>query len=1399
MFREDIHGLLGFESDPTFDSVRISIASPETIRQWSKGEVKTPETINYRTWKPEPDGLFCQRIFGPVTDYECACGKYKRIKYRGVVCDRCGVEVTVSRVRREWMGHIELAVPVAHVWFLKSVPSCFSLLLDMTVRDLERVIYYESYLVLDPGSTPLEKKQLLTENEYQSAQAEFGEDAFTAKMGAEAIRELLCDMSLEDEAEEMQMRMATDTSKSLKQKLSKRLKLINGMIRNKIRPEWMVLQVLPVTPPDLRPLVPLDGGRFATSDLNDLYRRVINRNNRLRSLLQLKTPDIIIHNEKRMLQEAVDALFDNGCRGTRAVAGSNGRPLKSLSESLKGKQGRFRQNLLGKRVDYSGRTVIVVGPELKIYQCGLPKQMALVLFEPFIIHRLRELGFAYTVRAARKMIENKTPEVWDVLQEVIKGHPVLLNRAPTLHRLSIQAFEPVLIEGGAIRLHPLVCAAFNADFDGDQMAVHVPLSAEAIMEARLLMLSTHNLFSPSSGKPITVPSQDIVLGVYALTSETKPKPEKTRQVPIVSGALEAERMESEGILSSDDWVDMPNPDYQKETKFGVPSDKYLRTTIGRILFNAVFPKGVGFVNETVGNDKLSDVINAAYHLISSQSFAELLDALKSLGFSRVTQSGVSVGMGDIVVSDEKAAVIEKSEKKIKEVESQFRRGIITDSERYNKVISIWTNATEEVANASFETLAQRGKDGEVNPIWMMMDSGARGNKQQVRQLVGMRGLMAKPSGEIIEQPILSSFRDGLKVLEYFTSTHGGRKGMADTALKTADAGYLTRKLCDVAMDCVAGGTDEPLDNSKGVWKQAICDGDDEIVSLSERIVGRCACEDVVNPSDPNECVIHRGDLITEAQAKRVEALGIDAVKILSPLTHMVKNVIPAKAYGEDTATHALVAEGTSVGILAAQSIGEPGTQLTLRTFHSGGVAGQAFKTPEFRAQHAGVVKYDDLRTVATSEGTIVALNKTGMLRIFSEDHRELESYRIHPGSVIAVADGSNVEKGDSLAVWDATKIPILSEKSGEVRFKDIITGVTVCRAGEGSDVRMIMEHQDDLNPSVEIVDKRGTLLATYAIPSGAQLTVEEGDTVSPGALIAKMARVSDKTQDIVGGLPRITELFEARCPKKTAEMARIDGVVSLAGTMRGKKRLVVTNAETEAADVHFVAQDKQIIVQDGDFVKKGQFLTDGLADPHEMLAVLGEAAAQEYLLSEIQKVYRLQGVTINDKHLEVILARMFGKVRVTDPGDTEFFHDEQVDRHHFAEANRNVVEMGGKPAEGEPILLGITKASLQTDSFISAASFQETTRILTEAAAVGKKDNMKGFKENVIMGNLIPAGTGMPKYRHLTVCITEAGQAAAGAIAEGAVLWGDAETVSTETTSNASSLETVSVATERVS
>ena len=1355
MAKEEVREVLGFEEEPTFDAVSIAVASPDAIRRWSKGEVKNPETINYRTFKPEPGGLFCQKIFGPVKDYECACGKYKRIKYKGVVCDRCGVEVTLSRVRREWLGHIELAVPVAHIWFLKTMPSRFGLLLEMTMRDLEKVIYYENYIVIEPGRTSLEEKQLLTEQEYQAAQDEFGEDAFVAKMGAEAIKDLLHKLNLPDEVVAIQMEIANTKSKQIKKKLAKRLKILNGFISSKALPEWMVLDVIPVIPPDLRPLIPLEGGRFATSDLNDLYRRVINRNNRLRNLLQLKTPDVIIHNEKRMLQEAVDALFDNGRHGTRPVTGSANRPLKSLSDMLKGKQGRFRQNLLGKRVDYSGRSVIVIGPDLKLNQCGLPKKMALVLFEPFIICRLKELGFAHTVRAARKMIENKVPEVWDILAEVVKGHPVLLNRAPSLHRLSIQAFEPVLIEGEAIRLHPLVCSAFNADFDGDQMAVHVPLSTEAIMEARLLMLSTNNMFAPSSGKPILTPSQDIILGNYFLTAELTEKPAKTERVTIISGTQEAIRIESEGVLTLHDWVDMPNPDYGHQTRFGVADEKYIRTTIGRVIFNTIWPEGMGFVNDIVDKGKLSELIVATYDLADREKAAEVLDNLKQMGFSMATKIGASIGIDDMSVPEEKLAIIEKSRKKIKEVETQFKRGIITNGERYNKVVDVWTSATDDIAKIAFKGL-EGVKNHEINPVYMMMDSGARGNKQQVRQLCGARGLMAKPSGEIIEQPILSSFREGLNVSEYFISTHGARKGMADTALKTADAGYLTRKLCDVAMDCIVEKSDEELDYNKGIWKQAIYEGDEEIVKLSERIVGRCSCDDVFNPINPEEIVIHRGEMISEEQGKRVEALGIERVKVLSPLTHSNKNAIPAKAYGLDPATHGLVEEGTSVGIIAAQSIGEPGTQLTLRTFHVGGVASQVLKSPEFRVKHSGIVKYDGLRIVTTAENANIALNKTGVVRIMSDDHRELEVIHIYAGSLLTVSDGERIEKGSVLAMWDSHNIPILSEKGGIVHFKDMMPGITMRRAmdnSSGESTGIIIEHQEDLNPSVEIVDASDEtkVLATYSIPVGAQVIVNVGDEIYPGALLAKTPRSASKTQDITGGLPRIAELFEARRPKEVAEIARMDGIVSLSGMIRGKKRMIITNSETGETEEHLVPHGKQMIVQPGDFVKKGQLLTEGAADPHEILAVLGVHALQEYLLSEIQKVYRLQGVVINDKHLEVIISRMLCKVSVVDPGDTDFFWGEQVDRFDFLSANEAIIQAGGKPAEGEPILLGITKASLETDSFISAASFQETTRVLTEAATLGKKDTLKGFKENVIMGNLIPAGTGMPKYRHLRV------------------------------------------------
>jgi DNA-directed RNA polymerase subunit beta' len=1350
--RDEARSAIGLEENP-FDCVSITVASPDTIRKWSKGEVKNPETINYRTFKPEPGGLFCQKIFGPVRDYECACGKYKRIKYKDVVCDRCGVEVTVARVRRERMGHIELAVPVAHIWFLKSMPSRLGLLLDMTARSLERVIYYENLMVIDPGKTPLEPRQLLTDTEYRQALDEYGDDSFVAKMGAEAVRDALSKMDMDSTVAELQEQMRATRSKQIKKKLSKRLKVIQGFIHSKSRPEWMVLEVLPVIPPDLRPLVPLEGGRFATSDLNDLYRRVINRNNRLKNLMQLKTPDVIIHNEKRMLQESVDALFDNGRHG-RPVTGAGNRPLKSLSDMLKGKQGRFRQNLLGKRVDYSGRSVIVIGPELKLNQCGLPKKMALVLFEPFIIRRLKELGFVHTVRGARKMIEKKSPEVWDILEEVTKGHPVLLNRAPTLHRLSIQAFEPILIEGEAIRIHPLVCTAYNADFDGDQMAVHVPLSLEAIMECKLLMMATSNIFSPSSGKPILTPSQDIVLGAYYLTIEPRKKPAKGERVPLLSGLQEVLYAKADGAFKMHDWVDIPNPDCGRDTVYGNKDRKLVRTTVGRVIFNQIWPVGLGFVNFAVPKSKLGDLILNTYKVAGDAVTIETLDKLKELGFQTAFQAGISIGIDDMIIPESKKDIVADSRKKITEVEGQFHKGIITDGERYNKIVDIWTGATDKIAKEVFAKLEYNEGKNEVNPVYIMMDSGARGNKQQVRQLCGTRGLMAKPSGEIIERPILSSFREGLTVLEYFISTHGARKGLADTALKTADAGYLTRKLCDVAMDVVI--SDEDCGTRDGIWKKAIFEGDDEIVSLRERIVGRCASDDIFNPLNPSELLVGSGDLITEEIAHKIEDAGLERIKVMSPLTSTGRIGIDAKSYGINLATNKLAKIGDSVGIIAAQSIGEPGTQLTMRTFHIGGVATGGFKTPEIRVHASGTVRYNGLRLVQTGDNASIVLNKTGTIKIVDAEDKELETYNIVVGSFLHINDGEKIEKGAVLAQWDPYNVPVLSEKGGTLAFKDMIPGVTVKRELDESTGRIatvVIEHKEDLNPQIEIRDEKGKPLAAYSIPVGAQIAVNENDIIQPGALLAKTPRQASKTKDITGGLPRVAELFEARRPKDAAEMARIDGVVSFEGTVRGKRKLVVKNEETAQEEEHLIPAGKHIIVQPGDVVHKGQHLTEGAADPHEILEILGPAALYEFLIGQVQEVYRLQGVTINDKHIEIIIRQMLRKVRITDPGDSEYFWGEQIDRIAFLADNKRLDEAGGKPAEAEPILLGITKASLETESFISAASFQETTRVLTDAATLGKVDMLKGFKENVIMGHLIPAGTGLPSHRRLRISL----------------------------------------------
>ncbi|MBN1403714.1 MAG: DNA-directed RNA polymerase subunit beta' [Opitutales bacterium] len=1349
---------LGYEKDQSFDHVSIAVASPDIIRSWSRGEVKNPETINYRTFKPEPGGLFCQRIFGPVRDYECACGKYKRIKFKGVTCDRCGVEVTMSRVRRERMGHIELAVPVSHIWFLKSMPSRLGLLLDITARNLERVIYYENYMVTDPGKTPLEEKQLLTEAEYQQAQAEYGEESFVAKMGATAVREVLEKLNMEAIVEELYEQMHNTRSKQIKKKISKRLKVIQGFITSGTRPEWMVLEVLPVIPPDLRPLVPLEGGRFATSDLNDLYRRVINRNNRLKNLLMLKTPDVIIHNEKRMLQEAVDALFDNGRHG-RAVTGAGNRPLKSLSDMLKGKQGRFRQNLLGKRVDYSGRSVIVIGPELKIYQCGLPKKMALVLFEPFIIRRLKELGFVHTVRGARKMIEKRSPEVWDILEEVTKGHPVLLNRAPTLHRLSIQAFEPTLIEGDAIRLHPLVCGAYNADFDGDQMAVHVPLSLEAVLEAKLLMMSKHNLFSPSSGDPILMPSQDIVLGAYYLSLEPRTRPAEGERLPLMGTTMEVQMAEADSAVSKHQWIRFVNPDYGRDTVYGKKDKKIIITTPGRVFFNSIWPKELGFINFSVPKKKLGELILNTYKTTGKPSAIETLDKLKEIGFKYATKAGISIGMEDMIIPPEKEEIVVRARQKLKDIITQYNRGIITRGERDNKVIDIWTSATDEIAKAVYKGLEYNKGSKEVNPVFLMMDSGARGNKQQVRQLCGARGLMAKPSGEIIERPILSSFREGLSVLEYFSSTHGARKGLADTALKTADAGYMTRKLCDVAMDLIITCPDDG--NRDGIWKAAIYEGDDEVVSLRDRIIGRCSSDNVRNPINPDEIVVKAGELITDVMARRLDELGIERIKIMSPLTHATCSGLPANAYGINPASNEVVEVGTAVGIIAAQSIGEPGTQLTMRTFHIGGIASALAKDNDIKSRNEGYLRYEGLRLVQVAAGEQminVVLNKTGSITVVDEHDKELETYKIPAGAVLMYNSGDKITKGQVLAQWDPHNVPIISEKGGIITFRDMIPGVTVKReldAATGRIATTVVEHKEDLNPSIEINSDEngqpGKVLATYAIPTGAQLQVNEGDIIKPGALLAKTPRSTSKTQDITGGLPRVAELFEARRPKEAAEMAKIDGIVSMGGSLRGKKRLIITDEESGNEEEHLIPHGKHIIVQPGDVVRKGQHLTEGAADPHEILEILGPNAVQEYLLSEIQKVYRLQGVTINDKHIEVIISQMLRKVRISDPGDSDFFWGEQVDRDKFLKENERIGEAGGKPAEGEPILLGITKASVETESFISAASFQETTRVLTEASTLGKRDELKGFKENVIMGHLIPAGTGLPKYRRLKI------------------------------------------------
>ena len=1348
----NLRELFGVDERPeAFDQVSITVASPDVIRSWSKGEVKNPETINYRTFKPEKGGLFCERIFGPTRDWECACGKYKRIKHKGVVCDRCGVEVTLSRVRRERMGHIELAVPVSHIWFYKCMPSRIGLVLDISARHLERVIYYEDYVVTDPGNTPLERGQLLTENELRDSEDAYGDGSFRAAMGASAIQDLLAQVDLAELAVQLEQELETTRSKQNKKKLSKRLKITQGFAQSKSRPEWMIQTVLPVIPPDLRPLVPLEGGRFATSDLNDLYRRVINRNNRLKNLLQLKTPEVIIRNEKRMLQEAVDALFDNGRHG-RAVTGAGNRPLKSLSDMLKGKGGRFRQNLLGKRVDYSGRSVIVIGPDLTLNQCGLPKKMALTLFEPFIIRRLKELGYCHTVRSAKKMIDRKTPEVWDILAEVTKGHPVFLNRAPTLHRLSIQAFEPKLIEGEAIRVHPLVCTAYNADFDGDQMAVHVPLSVEAQMEARQLMLAPNNIFSPASGRPITVPSQDIILGTYYLTwspVRTQKDREKQEHLPLFENSSEVEFAIASRKVGYHQWIRIRNPDFGNDTVFGEKEVKILETTPGRVRFNEIWPQGLGFINKTVGKKQMSDIIWRCYQTAGQKGTVNTLDALKSLGFREATRSGTSIGIVDMVVPEEKPAIIKDAYEQVDKVTKQYRNGVITDGERYQKVVDIWTHATDKIAEKLYRKIEfNDGKPG-ASPLFMMVDSGARGNKSQIKQLSGMRGLMAKPSGEIIERPITSNFREGLTVLEYFISTHGARKGLADTALKTADSGYMTRKLVDVAQDVIV--TVHDCGTASGITVAPIYDGDEEAASLATRIYGRTSCEQVKDPVT-GEMALDFDQLVDEKAANAVERIGYEKLKIRSVLTCEAKRGCCAKCYGLNLATSKPVKIGEAVGIIAAQSIGEPGTQLTMRTFHVGGAAMATFKQPIIKAKNTGRVVYKDLRTVESAEGNWVVLNKNGSVSIRDKEGLELESHQIVIGSVIEIKDGDDVKKADTVATWDPYNVPILTEKPGKVEFRDMISGITVTNETDketGKKVMVVTEHKEDLHPQVVLVDpKTKEIRASYSIPVGAHLTVKEGETVTGGTQLAKTPRKVARTKDITGGLPRVAELFEARKPKDACVIAKIDGEISFGGTVRGKKKVIATDPDSGEQVEHLVPMGRHIIVTEGDRVKRGDQITEGPVSPEDLLEACGAQELQEHLVNEVQSVYRVQGVEINDKHIEIIIRQMLRKVKITDPGDGDsLLWGDQIDRSAFNRINEEIVAAGGKPAEAEPVLLGITKASLETDSFISAASFQDTTRVLTEAATLGKIDYLTGFKENVIMGHLIPAGSGFDCHR----------------------------------------------------
>ena len=1357
-----VKDVLGMEEGGLFERVTMGIATPETVRSWSRGEVKNPETINYRSFKPEKGGLFCERIFGPTKDWECNCGKYKRVKHKGVVCDRCGVEVTQSRVRRQRMGHLELAVPISHVWFFKCMPSRMSLMLDMTVRELERVLYYEDWLVTDSGDTPLEERTLLSDEDYREAREAYG-DSFEAGMGAEYVQKLLGKINLEELQAELKQKMENTKSKAERKKIAKRLRIVEGFLSNQMSPEHMVMSALPVIPPDLRPLVPLEGGRFATSDLNDLYRRVINRNNRLKNLLQLHTPEVIIRNEKRMLQESVDALLDNGRQG-RPVTGTGNRPLKSLSDMLKGKQGRFRQNLLGKRVDYSGRSVIVVGPELRLNQCGIPKKMAMVLFEPFIIRQLKERGYVHTVRSAKKMIERQEPVVWDILEDVIEGHPVLLNRAPTLHRLSIQAFDPVLVEGQAIQLHPLACQAYNADFDGDQMAVHIPLSNQAQMEAKLLMMAPNNIYSPADGKPIATPSQDITLGAYYLTYEKRSSKKSENDEKIKSfinfnevfAALHADAVDIHEPI----WVS--NPDYQRENNvWGNTEDKLIKTTPGRCIFNDIWPDEMGFFNKVADKKLTGQMIHECFEYLGQEKTINLLDELKNLAYEYATKAGFSMSMADMIIPENKSGRLEEAHKEVWDVRKQREQGVITDMERYNKCVDIWTQANNDLASALFHTLEKNEGKSEINPVYAMLDSGARGSRDQIRQLAGMRGLMAKPSGEIIERPILANFREGLSVLEYFLSSHGARKGLADTALKTADSGYLTRKLVDVAQDVVC--TEEDCNTVNGIFVTAIREGDEDMASLQDRITGRYSVDDIHDPlSDgSNSLIVSANQLITPEIADQIADLGIERVHIRSVLTCESSRGICAKCYGTNPATGEMPREGDAMGIMAAQSIGEPGTQLTMRTFHYGGTASATFKQPVVKAKKGGTLRFEEVRSVEQQDGNLVVLNRNGLAVLEDEDGLELERFELIPGAVVSRKEGDKVEPGETFARWDPYNVPIICEMGGRIGYRDLIEGVTLKRElseASGKEEVTVMEHREDLHPQLVILDEEDNIIDHKSLPAGAHIMVEENVTVQPGETVARTPRQSVRTTDITGGLPRVAELFEARRPKEAAEIARIDGVVELGKISKGKRNVTIRDLEDESqTEEHSVPANKRLVVFDGDFVNKGQPLTDGAIVPHELLEVCGPQELQKYLVNQVQEVYRLQGVEINDKHIEIIARQMMRKVRITEAGSTHFLYGDTVDQVRFREENSRVIAEGGQPAQAQPVLLGITKASLQTESFISAASFQDTTRILTEAATSGATDHLRGFKENVIMGNLIPAGTG---YRKIAAVQVEAQESA---------------------------------------